>query len=111
MAGPDPRQKERLMPRATHTLLPRTKSFKPVGKHAIAILARLAAKRAVQNELRAQGVRVTLVRPAEIAERAKAYLDANPHLYVEALERAKRMGWIEPQPVMVTPDLAETNSR
>jgi short-subunit dehydrogenase len=68
------------------------KSSKPVGNQAIAILARLAAKKAVQDELRSQGVRVTLVKPAEIAERAKAYLDANPHLYQEALERAKQMG-------------------
>jgi NAD(P)-dependent dehydrogenase (short-subunit alcohol dehydrogenase family) len=81
---------------ANHSLS-RTKSFKPVGSHAIHVLARLAAKKAVQEELRAQGVRVTLVRPAEIAEKAKEYLDANPHLYKEALERARRMGWVEPR--------------
>jgi short-subunit dehydrogenase len=74
--------------------------FKPVGTHAIHVLARLAAKRAVQDELRAQGVRVTLVRPAEIAERAVRYLE----------QRAKLLGLIKPQPIMITPDLAERNS-
>jgi len=63
--------------------------FKPVGTHAIHVLARLAAKRAVQDELRAQGVRVTLIRPAEIAERAVRYLEQHPELYEQALERAK----------------------
>jgi hypothetical protein len=48
----------------------------------------------VQEQLKAQGVRVALVKPAEIAAQAKAYLDANPRLYVEALERAKQMGMI-----------------
>jgi deoxyribodipyrimidine photolyase-like uncharacterized protein len=84
---------------ANHSLS-RTK-FKPIGTHAIAILARLAAKRAVQDELRAQGVRVTLVRPAEITERAKVYLEQHPELYRQALERAKQMGWIKQHPLAV----------
>jgi hypothetical protein len=70
------------------------KPFKPIGTVAITVLARIAAKKAVQEQLRAQGVRVTLVKPADIAAQAKAYLDANPHLYEEALERAKQMGMI-----------------
>jgi hypothetical protein len=73
----------------------KAKSFSHIGTHAINVLARLAAKRAVQDELRSQGVRVTLVRPAEITERAKAYLEANPHLYEEALQRAWKLGLIE----------------
>ena len=71
------------------------KSFKPVGAVAITVLARIAAKKAVQEQLKAQGVRVTLVKPAEIAAQAKAYLDANPHLYEEALQRAWKLGLIE----------------
>jgi hypothetical protein len=77
---------------ANHSLS-RTK-FKPIGTHAVHVLARLAAKRAVQDELRSQGVRVTLVRPAEIIERAKLYLEQHPELYRQALERAKKMGMI-----------------
>jgi hypothetical protein len=63
------------------------------------VLARLAAKKAVQEQLRADGVRVTLVPPREIAERATAYLEANPHLYEEAIQRALRMGLIKQHPL------------
>jgi hypothetical protein len=70
------------------------KPFKPIGAVAITVLARIAAKKAVQEQLKAQGLRVALVKPADLAEQAKAYLDANPHLYEEALQRAKRMGMI-----------------
>jgi hypothetical protein len=81
--------------------MPRANQFKHIGISAVKVLARLAAKKAVQEQLRAQGVRVTLVKPAEIAEKAKVYLDANPHLYEAALARAKQMGLIrEP---MATP--------
>jgi hypothetical protein len=89
---------------ANHSLS-RTKSFKPVGNQAIHVLARLAAKRAVQDELRAAGVRVTLVKPADIAAQAKVYLEQHPELWVLARERARRMGWIEP-----TDPYAELNS-
>ena len=75
----------------------RAKSFSHIGNHAINVLARLAAKNAVKEKLRGDGVRMSLVPPRVIAEQARAYLEANPHLYEEAFERAKRMGWIEPQ--------------
>jgi hypothetical protein len=71
------------------------KSFKPIGTHAISILARLAARNEVKQQLRAQAIRPSSVKPAEITERARAYLDANPHLYEEAMARAWRMGLIE----------------
>jgi hypothetical protein len=71
------------------------KPSKPIGAVAINVLARVAAKKAVQEQLKAQGVRVALVKPADIAAQAKAYLDANPHLYEEAYSRAWRMGLIE----------------
>ena len=77
----------------------RAKSFSHIGNHAINVLARLAAKKAVQEQLRAQGVRATLVKPAEIAARAKVYLDANPHLYEEAIQRALRIGLIKQHPL------------
>jgi hypothetical protein len=40
-------------------------------------------------------VRVTLVRPAEIAAKANEYLSTHPELYDEARERAVRMGMFE----------------
>ena len=69
--------------------LPQT--LQPISASAVHVLARLAARRAVTHELKAQGVRVTLVRPAEISARAQVYLQAHPELYQQALERAKRM--------------------
>ena len=82
----------------------RAKSLFHSANHAINYCARSIAKKAVQEELRAAGVRVTLVKPAEITQRARAYLEQHPELYEQALERAKRMGLIEPLPPMITPD-------
>ena len=59
------------------------------------ILARLAAKKAVQEQLRAEGVRVSLVKPAQISVKAHAYLQSHPELYVEAIDRALRLGLFE----------------
>jgi hypothetical protein len=58
-------------------------------RQAVMQLARLAAKRAVQDELRAQGVRVSLVPYAEIMRQAREYLASHPELYQLALERAQ----------------------
>ena len=66
-------------------------SFEHISIGAVKVLARLAAKKAVQAELKAQGVRVTLVRPAEINAQATIYLANHPELYVAAQERAKLM--------------------
>jgi hypothetical protein len=64
----------------------------PQSTLAVHVLARIAARKLVQEQLREQGVRVSLVRPAEIAAQAKAYLKANPHLHEEAIQRAVQMG-------------------
>jgi hypothetical protein len=69
--------------------------FKPIGAHAVNILARLEARNIVKQQLRDQAVRPSSVKPAEIAEKAKAYLEANPHLYEEAVQRAWRMGMLD----------------
>ena len=66
-------------------------AFQPISATAVHVLARLAARRAVTAELRAQEVRVSLVKPAEISARGQVYLQAHPELYRDALERAKRM--------------------
>jgi deoxyribodipyrimidine photolyase-like uncharacterized protein len=63
-------------------------------RQAVAIFARLAAKRAVQDQLRAQGVRVSLVPPAEIMRQAREYLDTHAELYQQALrDGAPIQGW------------------
>ena len=48
----------------------KAKSFSHIGNHAINVLAPLATKKAVQEQLRADGVRITLVRLAEISAKA-----------------------------------------
>jgi hypothetical protein len=75
--------------------LPQLDTFQPISASAVHVLARMAARRAVQEELRSQGVRVSLVKPAEISARAQVYLQAHPELFKEALERAQRLGMYE----------------
>jgi hypothetical protein len=55
------------------------------------VLARLMAKSAIDQELRSQCVRVTLVPPREIKERATAYLATHPEVWTEAVERARQI--------------------
>jgi hypothetical protein len=66
-------------------------SFEHISIGAVKTLARLAAKRAVQAELRDQGVRVSLYPYADLMRLAGEYLAAHPELYQAALERAKKM--------------------
>jgi len=89
----------------------RAKSLFHSAKHAINFMARLIARNAVKQQLRDQGIRVSLVPTCEIEEKAREYLAANPRLYEEVLERAKRMGWIDEQlsGVLVTPDTGSAN--
>jgi hypothetical protein len=66
-------------------------------RQAVMLFARLAAKRAVQDQLRAQGVRVTLFPHAELMRQAGEYLASHPELYQLALERAHKLGYIDPR--------------
>ena len=61
----------------------------------INIAARAIAKKCVEHELREAGVRVTLVRPAIIAEKARAYIGDHPEIWALALERARKMEELE----------------
>jgi hypothetical protein len=70
-------------------------TFQPISASAVHVLARIAARKAVQEQLRSQGVRVSLVKPAEISARAQVYLQSHPELYREAFERAQLMGMYE----------------
>ena len=90
----------------------RAKSLFHSANHAINFLAQSAAKKAVTEQLRDQGVRVSLVPIREITEKAQRYLADHPELYQRALERARQMGYVDLQPPMVTPDdpRAERNS-
>ena len=66
-------------------------SFEHISISAVKMLARLAAKKAVQAKLRYQGVRLTTYPYAQIMQQAYEYLAAHPELYKQAVERANRM--------------------
>jgi hypothetical protein len=72
-------------------------TFKRISVHMVHILARLQAKRLVQDQLRAQGRRISLVPPREVQERATAYLAQHPEVWRVALERAHRIDDAEGQ--------------
>ena len=80
---------------ATNSLQSTLDTFQPISASAVHVLARMAARKAAQEELRSQGVRVSLVKPSEISVKAQAYLQSHPELYREALERAQRLGMYE----------------
>jgi hypothetical protein len=80
---------------ATNSLQSTLDAFQPISASAVHVLARLAARKAVTEQLRSQGVRVSLVKPAEISAKAQVYLADHPELYREALERAQRLGMYE----------------
>ena len=89
------RRSQPLTPSQIRCNMAEANSFSHIGNHAINVLARLAAKNAVKEELKAQGVRVTLVKPAEITTQAIQYLASHPELYAQATERARLMGMFE----------------
>ena len=70
-------------------------TFQPVSASAVYVLARLAAKKAVKEQLRDAGVRVSLVLPREINTKAAEYLALHPELIDEARERAHRLGMFQ----------------
>jgi hypothetical protein len=83
---------------ATRSLSPKRLAERTqLHRQAVMQLARLAANRAVQDNLRAQGVRVTLFPIAELMRQAGEYLAAHPELYQLALERAHKLGYIDPR--------------
>jgi hypothetical protein len=58
----------------------------PTGTH---IVARWIAKKAIEQELRNQGVRITLVPPRVINEKVPAYIAQHPEIWAKAIERAR----------------------
>lgn len=61
-------------PDLEHAPRPTKRQLKQLHRQAVIQFARLAAKKAVKDEMRAQGIRMTLVRPAIITEKAREYL-------------------------------------
>jgi len=78
--------------------------FKPIGASAVSVLARFAARNIIKEQLREQGVRLSLVPIRQITEQAQVYLEQHPELYQQAWERARQLGMIDLLPPIVTPD-------
>jgi hypothetical protein len=70
-------------------------TFQPISASAVHVLARLAAKKAVKEQMRADGRRMMLVPPAEINVKVAEHLALHQELYVEARERAHRLGMFD----------------
>jgi hypothetical protein len=70
-------------------------TFRPISALAVQVLARLAAKKAVQEQLRAEGAQVSLIPPREINAQAQVYLSQHPELIGQARELAQRLGLFE----------------
>jgi len=82
---------------ATRSLSPKRLAERTqLHRQAVIQFARMAAKRAVQEEMRAQGIRLTLVFPATITAKATEYLSAHPELFDEARKRARKLGYVDP---------------
>ena len=75
-------------------------SIAPITRSTIARDQSLRTK----EQLRDQGVRVSLVPIREITEKAQQYLADHPEVYAQALERARQLGMIEIREPIVTPD-------
>jgi hypothetical protein len=86
---------EEPMAQAAISLQSEDDTFQPISASAVAVLARLAARNAVKDELRSQGVRVSLVPARDIAHKADEYLALHSELIDEARERAQRLGMYE----------------
>ena len=59
---------------------------------AVRVLAQFAAKNAVKHQIRAQGLKVNNFSAKDIALRDEAWLEAHPEMFVEAKEKAARIG-------------------
>ena len=77
--------------------LPLPETFQHISVHMVHILARLQAKRLVQDQLRAEGRRLSLVSPREVQELATAYLRDHVEVWKEALARAHKLDEMEGQ--------------
>jgi hypothetical protein len=61
----------------------------PISQSAVHVLALMAAKKAIREQMRDEGRRISLVPPAEIAVKARAYLaEHRAELYGTAIATA-----------------------
>ena len=64
---------------------------------AVSVFAMQAAKRAIKNQLRAQGLRLHDLTAKELTLRAEIWLAWHPELIAEAREKAQALGYVADQ--------------
>ena len=67
------------------------------ARAAVGVFAMQAAKRAIKNQLRAQGLRVHDLSARDLTLRAEMWLAWHPALLAEAREKAVELGYALPQ--------------
>jgi hypothetical protein len=76
--------------------VPKPNSF-VLGRGAIVSLARQMARNAAREQIRAQGKHPCRMKASDIEAMAQEYLEGHPELYWEALDRAIKIGLINPE--------------
>jgi hypothetical protein len=71
--------------------------FRPISHAAVNVLARLAARKEVIEQLRGEGRRVSMIKVATISAMASEHLAKHPELFVEAHAKAQQWGMYEPK--------------
>jgi hypothetical protein len=66
--------------------------FRPISQSAVHVLALMAAKKVVREQIRDEGRRIGLVPPAELNVKARASLANHLELLKVAEDRARLMG-------------------
>ena len=64
------------------------------GRIAVSVFAMQAAKRAVKNQLRAQGLRLHDLSARDLTLRAEVWLAWHPELIADARARAEALGYV-----------------
>jgi len=64
------------------------------GRIAVSVLAHQAAKRAIKNQLRAQGLRLHELSARGLTLRAEIYLAWHPELIAQARAKAVELGYV-----------------
>jgi len=61
---------------------------------AVRVFAKMAAKRAITNQIRARGERISDYSNKELTLRSEAWLVQHPELFAEARETAAKLGYV-----------------
>jgi hypothetical protein len=64
-----------------------------MARIAVPVLAKQIARKAIREQLRRQGVKLSYVKARDIVAQAKAWLAAHPEIIAEAKAKAEALGY------------------